>query len=125
MRGHKKNSVLWAIIIVFLTTLITSLAQVFIKKGLTGFELTLPFILSDYSLITGWVLYALAAVLLIIALRLGELSVVYPVIASSFIWVTILAAIIFHDVIGPLKIAGITLIIIGISLIGLGGVRKR
>ena len=45
----------------------------------------------------GYCLYGLGAVLFTIALRDGELSVLYPVISLTYVWVAILSVPILHE----------------------------
>ena len=98
------------------STLLTSSAQIFYKKG----AIKLPILLTNWELFFGLFLYGIAAAILIYALKNGELNVLYPIIATSFIWVTILSSFIFHETITYMKIIGVVFITIGITLIGIG-----
>jgi drug/metabolite transporter (DMT)-like permease len=51
------------------------------------------------------------------------LSLLYPVIALTYVWVTVLSILIFHDDINPWKLAGIVLIVSGVAVLGKGGRR--
>src|SRR3989344_4822821 len=75
----------------------------------------------NYPLLIGGLIYVAGAFIFIKAFRLGELSVVYPVMASGYIIVTILSIYFFGEIITMQKIMGITLITIGVVLIGIGG----
>ena len=75
-------------------------------------------ILMSPPLFAGYCLYGLSTILLVLALRDGELSILYPVISLTFAWVTILSVIIFHDTMNTFKIAGIVVIIIGVGVLG-------
>ena len=55
------------------------------------------------------------------ALRHGELSVLYPLIALGYVWVTITAVVAFHETMNPLKLAGLAVIIAGVAVLGWGG----
>ena len=59
--------------------------------------------------------------MMVIALRGGDLSVLYPLIALSYVWVSILSQFILHDNMNFLKWAGVVSIIVGVSFIGMGG----
>ena len=72
-------------------------------------------------MLIGGLIYVAGAFIFIKAFRLGELSVVYPVMASGYIIVTILSIYFFGEIITMQKIMGITLITIGVVLIGIGG----
>ena len=84
-----------AIILVVIITLLTSAAQIFYKKGADILVFDFLSIITNYYLIIGLFLYFLGAVLLIIALRKGELSVLYPIIALSYVWVSLLSPLFF------------------------------
>src|SRR3989338_6598376 len=107
-------------ILVFICTIIISIAQVFYKTGADKLEFNLLSIITNQNLIIGMALYAAGAIILLIALRGGELSVLYPIIATSYIWVTLLSIYFFNEVMNFYKFAGIAAIISGIILIGLG-----
>ena len=59
-------------------------------------------------------------VLLVLALRKGQLSMLYPVIALTFVWVAVLSVIIFHETLSLMRIAGITTVVLGVALLGFG-----
>jgi len=108
---------LWAIGMIVLCTLFTSVAQVLYKYGSARLELSVAGILYNYFIIIGLLLYAIGAVLMIIAFKGGEVSVLYPIIATSYIWVALLAAYFFDDKVNIYRWMGIVLIIVGIIFI--------
>lgn len=114
-----------SVLIVVACTLMGAAAQVLIKLGasqLSHASLVATFvsIFTVPTLFTGYCLYGIFAALMVLALRHGELSILYPVIALTFVWVSILSAVIFHETMTPLKIAGIATIIVGVAVLGLG-----
>jgi multidrug transporter EmrE-like cation transporter len=110
--------------LVFCCTLLGAAAQVLMKTGanhiahpgLIGMATNLP-------LMAGYCLYGLSTVLLVVALKDGELSLLYPVIALTYVWVTVLSFVVFHDDINPWKLIGIVLIVSGVAVLGKGGRR--
>jgi drug/metabolite transporter (DMT)-like permease len=76
---------------------------------------------TNLPLLCGLALYGLSTVLLVLALKDGELSLLYPVIALTYVWVTVLSLVILHDKPNPYKLAGIAVIVIGVSVLGRGG----
>ena len=68
-------------------------------------------------------LYGISTLLLVLALKDGELSLLYPVIALTYVWVTALSFLIFHDHINPWKLLGIVFIVAGVAVLGKGGRR--
>ncbi len=108
-----------SVLLVIACTFFTSFGQIFLK---TGADRIIPNSFLSYAnpaLVAGLALYIFGAFLLILALRIGELSVLYPIIATSFIWVTILSLFILNESITHLKWSGIILIVIGVSVIGM------
>ena len=117
----------WAIGLVVLTTVLTSAGQVLYKFGTNKVALLeMPAIL-DYILntfiISGLLVYGIGAVMLILALKHGELSVLYPIIATSYIWVSLLSVYFFQEGMNPYKWLGVGAVVIGVSLIGYGGTK--
>ncbi len=108
-----------AIITVITCTLLTAIAQVLLKYATTRMS-SVP-IYANIPLIAGLVTYAFASVLLIIALRNADLSLIYPFIALSFIWVALLSIFLFNEHVSLANTLGIISVIIGVSLIGRGG----
>ncbi|MBI2102577.1 hypothetical protein HYT55_01960 [Candidatus Woesearchaeota archaeon] len=109
------------IILMVLCTLFTAFGQLFFKLGARSFSLSIQGILLNYPLIIGFFFYGMGSLLLIFALRHGDLSQLYPFIALTFVWVLIIAVTIFHEVLNSFKIAAIILIVFGIIFIGGGG----
>ena len=112
----------WAILLVAFTTFLNAAAQILFKLGVEKFsEFSLFSLLTNYFLILGFALYGISAVLLIYALRHGELSILYPVVALTFIWVSLLShQYIDGDFMNLEKWGGVFLIFLGVSSIGVG-----
>ena len=105
--------------LVFCCTLLGAAAQILLKTGAN--QLVHPSVLgiiTNPSLIGGLSLYGVSTVLLVLALRDGELSLLYPVIALTYVWVTMLSFIVFHDRANPIKLVGIAIIVVGVAVLG-------
>ena len=125
-KSHGPNPVY----MVFGCTVFAGFAQVLMKYGaihpmpaihLTDLSSILAFavaLLGNWPLLVGYSLHACNALLLILALRHGELSVLFPIYALSYIWVDLLSLYFFHEHINVWKTAGIVLIIGGVALLG-------
>ena len=103
-----------------LITAFTSVAQVFYKKGANVLTFTFEGIFTNYFLFIGLVIYAIASILMILAFRGGEVSALYPIIATSYIWVSILSFYVFNETINTFKWLGVSTIFIGIVFISVG-----
>ena len=77
-------------------------------------------ILTTPALFAGYALYGLFTIVMVVALRHGELSLLYPVIALTYVWVTVLSIVVFHEVMNPFKAAGILVIMAGVAILGRG-----
>jgi multidrug transporter EmrE-like cation transporter len=119
---HKRRSVF----LVFCCTLIGAAAQVLIKTGAgslgdhPSLMKTAIGILTTLPLFLGYAMYGISMVLLVLALRHGELSALYPVIALTFVWVAILSVVVFHEALNASKLVGIALIVSGVAALGRG-----
>jgi len=130
---------LWAIILMLLCTLFTAFGQLLMKKGsVTNYGEVIAMIFSQniietitiifadpsyytvFFIVAGIALYSLAAILNITSLSGGELSVLFPVFATNYIWVSLLSAYALNEPMNVWKWLGVLGIVIGISLIGYG-----
>lgn len=111
---------LWAVCLMVCVTFFTSTAQVLYKKGTETLEFNILSIITNYYLISGFMLYVIGAVLMIVAFKGGELSVLYPIVATSYIWVGIFSYFIFHDSLNYLRWIGIFSIFFGVIAVGVG-----
>jgi multidrug transporter EmrE-like cation transporter len=111
-----------SVLLVLGCTVLGAAAQIFMKLGAN--HLARPGLLgmaTNLPLLSGLVLYGLSTVLLVMALKDGELSLLYPVIALTYVWVTVLSLVLLHDKPDPYKLTGIAIIVIGVSVLGRGG----
>ena len=119
---HQRRSFL----LVVCCTVIGAAAQVLIKKGAGALgpnpsilHTALAMVLTP-TLFAGYSMYGVSTVLLVLALRHGQLSLLYPVFAMTYVWVTVLSVLVFHESMNPYKIAGIVIIVGGIAVLGRG-----
>jgi uncharacterized membrane protein len=110
-----------AIILMILCTGLTSFAQVFYKKSASSLSLNFFSLITNYNLIIGLCLYAVGAVIMLYAFKNGEVTVLYPIIALSYIWVSILAVYFFGETMNIYRWIAIIFVFIGIVSIGIGG----
>ena len=111
---------LWAMGMVLFCTLLTSTAQLFYKFGAEQLEFNFLSIITNLPLLMGILLYAIGGILLILSFRGGEVSVLYPIIATSYIWVSFLSIYFLNEEMNLFKWAGVFTIMSGIILIGYG-----
>jgi len=112
---------LWSILLGFIGTIIGSFGALFLKIGSKDISINIKKLIRNYKLILGFVFYGISSIFFIIALTGGELSVLYPLCAASYIWVCLLSMKFLDEKMNKLKWLGIITIIIGIIFIGIGG----
>jgi drug/metabolite transporter (DMT)-like permease len=115
-----------SILIVLCCTLLVAISQYLIKLGANhlshaGLLSTVVGIFIIPPLFAGYCLYGVFTVLFVYALRNGELSVLYPLIALSYVWVTITGVVAFHEPMNTLKLSGLAVIVAGVAVLGWGG----
>ena len=115
---------LWAVGIILFSTLLTSTAQLFYKFASDKLSFDILSLITNYELIIGMMLYAVGGILLILSFRGGEVSVLYPLFATSYIWVSFLSIYFLGEVMNIFKWGGVFTIVAGIALIGYGSNRK-
>lgn len=71
-------------------------------------------------LISGFVIYGVGALLMTISFKFGKLSVVHPWLSTSYVFAIVLSAVVLHEPIGAVKLLGILLVMVGVSMIGVG-----
>ena len=110
-----------AILLVCCCTISGAAAQLLMKIGITHFVPNLWAIVTNLSLMAGYVLYGMNTLLLIVALRDGELSMLYPIIALTYVWVTILSYTLLREPPNAFKNIGIAAIVLGVAVLGRNG----
>jgi multidrug transporter EmrE-like cation transporter len=114
--SHRKS-----VLLVFACTILGTVAQLLMKSGMEHFKPEPVALLTNLPLVTGYVLYGINTVMLVLALREGQLSVLYPIIALTYVWVTLVSYIRLHEPPNIYKNLGVMAIIAGVIVIGRGG----
>jgi drug/metabolite transporter (DMT)-like permease len=111
---------LHSILLVFVATFIGSFGAVFLKSGANRLELTLSSLIVNWRLLAGITLFLLSSVFFVAGLREGELTVLYPMASLGYIWTMLWSRYLFGERFSKTKLAGLSLILAGVCLIGLG-----
>ena len=120
-------------------TVLGAAAQMLIKRGLVnlppspdaagaGLEPWITFVMgiaTNLPLMAGLSCYGLSTGLLVLALRYGELSVLYPIIALTYVWVSILSVALLGETMNVFKIVGLAVIVIGVTVLGRTGTKAK
>jgi multidrug transporter EmrE-like cation transporter len=114
-----------SIALVFLCTLLGAAAQILMKSGAqaqqnSGLAAMAMAIFTNWHLFLGYSLYGLSTAVLIVALKYGELSILYPVIALTYVWVTGLSVILYNETLNAFKMIGLATVVVGVGVLGRG-----
>lgn len=99
---------------------IGSLGAVGFKAGAKRLELNLRSVLRNWQLAAGVLGYLLSSVFFVLGLRRGELSVLFPMVSTGYIWTMLWSRLFFKEPLTRGKYFGLTLILAGCVLLGLG-----
>jgi multidrug transporter EmrE-like cation transporter len=99
---------------------IGSFGAVGLKAGAKRLERNLGAIISNWRLAAGIAAYLLSAVFFVFGLRRGELSVLYPMVSIGYLWTMLWSRLFFGEPLTREKIIGLGLILVGVTLLGLG-----
>ena len=108
------------ILLVIFATIIGSFGSLFFKLSSSKISFNLRKLMKNYYLFIGFFLYGISSVIFLIALKGKNVSVLYPFVSFSYVWVTILSFIFLKEKMNKWKYLGIFFIMVGVIFIGLG-----
>jgi drug/metabolite transporter (DMT)-like permease len=112
---------LWEMGLIVISSVLVGLAPIYIKKGINKIKkMKIDYFITNWNLIFGLFLYGCSYIISIPAFKGGDLSVLYPLVSLSYIWVSIFSVKFLKEKMNTIKWIGIILIMIGVSFIGLG-----
>lgn len=98
--------------------LLGAIGQYLFKIGSKNVSANLMSWLFNYKIILAVILYCAVMFLFVYAFKLGgELTVLYPIYATTFIWAAIIGALFLNEIMTISKMSGIILIVLGTLLI--------
>jgi len=110
----------WTIFLVLIVSVFGALGALFFKKGSAKLSLSFHKLIRNDMLFIGLLMYGISTPLYLIALKGGELSVLYPVVATTYIWSCLLSKYFLNEKMNKFKWVGVFLIVIGVIFIGTG-----
>jgi len=92
----------------------------YFKKASKNIEPSITAILKNKELFFGLAIYGASTVVYVIGIKGGELSVLFPLVSTGYIWICFLSIKFLDESMNRLKWMGIASIVVGVILIGLG-----
>lgn len=108
---------LWIYPLMVVATLLGAFGSLYLKIGSKHLEGGIKNLIFNKTLIVGVTLFTVSAVLVIIALKFGELSKIFPMTALTYVWVAALSSKFLKEKMTREKLAAFVLIIIGIFFV--------
>lgn len=105
------------VLLVFLATIFLSITQILYKLASKSFSFSIQQVFNFY-LVGGILSCFIGGFMLLLALRKGDLSLVYPLSAFTYIFVTILSYYFLKEIISFQKWIGLVTITLGIITMG-------
>jgi drug/metabolite transporter (DMT)-like permease len=115
-----KTTPLSSILLVLMASFIGSFGAVFLKLGSRHLSRGIAGAL-NWELAAGLALFLGSSVPFVMALKHGELSVLYPMVSLSYVWAMLWSRLLFKEAVTPGKVGALMMILAGIVCIGVGG----
>ncbi len=121
----EQRTELIALLLALVCSVLTGAAQLTFKGSANLLRAGGLFDVRGWGLLAGsYLMLAVGLLFFLLALRRGELSTIYPLLAARYVWVVILAPVFFAaDSVNLYKILGASLAAVGVVLVARGGVR--
>ena len=108
----------WKILLLTaLSAFIGSIGQLEFKRGADNLQFDLKLLITNYHIILGVAIYGISTILYLYALNKEQLSIIYPIAATSYIWTTIFSKIFLKETVGLTSWVGVFFILLGVTLI--------
>ena len=111
---------MWAVTAVLIAAFMGSFGSLCFKLGSDKLEFSIKGMLANTVLLKGILIYGASTLVYVAGIKGGELSVLFPLVSTGYIWVVILSMKFLGEKMNALKLAGMAMIMIGVILIGMG-----
>ena len=108
---------LWTILVVAVTAFLAAVGQLLLKMGSATVDVSVLSWIANWRLVLGVAFHGVGFILMVIALKHGSLSVLYPVLATSYVWVALLSPYYLAETASALRWVGVLLVLAGIGLV--------
>jgi multidrug transporter EmrE-like cation transporter len=116
-KNARRNSFL----LVFACTILGAAAQLLIKTGMNHFSPHWVAVVTNLPLVAGYTIYGVNTLMMVLALKNAEMSMLYPIIALTYVWTTLLSYTLLGEPSNLYKNIGIVTIVLGVAVMGRRG----
>ena len=114
-RSDSTRPILRGVLLMLISSFSTCVGQLFWKLSATG---------SVLFLLAGFALYGVGALLMLLAMDYGDLSVLHPMLGAGYVLSFVLGRIFLQESISVMKMIGLLAILLGLILIVRSGVKE-
>ena len=104
---------------------IGSFGAAFLKSGAQRLERNVRSFVTNWRLAAGVASYLVSSAFFVFGNKEGELSVLYPLVSLGYMWTLLWSRLFFGEKVTRFKLIGLGLILLGVSLIGIGSSRDN
>ena len=109
-----------SMLLVLLASFIGSFGAVFLKMGAQRLKLSIGALLRNYHLAAGVFFFLLSSYFYVLGVRVGELTILYPMVSLGYVWTLFWSRIFFKEPFTRSKFIGLGMILVGIVFLNLG-----
>lgn len=109
-----------SILLVLFASFVGSFGTVFLKAGADKLERTVRGVLTNWRLAVGIMIFLTSFGMYTVAVKSGELTILYPMVSLGYLWTLIWSRIIFKEPLTRNKFLGVGMILIGVVVLNLG-----
>jgi multidrug transporter EmrE-like cation transporter len=106
--------------LVLMASFIGSFGAVLLKAGAGRLHFGKRYLVLNYRLAFGVMLFLASSYFFVLGVRRGELSVLYPLVSLGYVWALLWSRLFFGEPFTRHKFYGLLLILVGIAFISLG-----
>ncbi len=105
------------IIVVLLSNFLGAIGVLLLKLGSKEVTWNVKVLLTNPKILIGFFCSCISAAIFIIMLKFGNLSVLYSLSSTTYIWITLFSRSYLNEMIPPLRYVGIFGIVVGVIFI--------
>jgi len=109
-----------SILLVLFGSFVGSFGTIFLKAGADKLERSVKGVLTNWRLPLGVMIYLTSFAMYTVAVKTGELTILYPMVSLGYLWTLIWSRLIFKEPLTQNKFIGIGLILFGVVVLNLG-----
>jgi drug/metabolite transporter (DMT)-like permease len=109
-----------SMLLVLAASFVGSFGAVFLKAGAVRLKRNWASLIFNWQLMAGVGAYLISSLLYLKGVKVGELTILYPMVSLGYVWTLLWSRLFFHEPLTRNKFLGLGLILCGIVILSLG-----